>query len=784
MTSRGTLKTNRKKPGQRRAPRKPKVREHPHSSATEFTNREIGWLHFNSRVLHEAEDPRTPLLERLRFLSISDSNLDEFFMKRVGGLKRLVAAGATPKSSDGKNPQEQLGEIRTFVRAMMVDQAKCYANLRGELARQNIRLLRWADLTPAEKEKLCVYYKRNVFPVLTPLSVDPGHPFPFISNLSTSLGVTLKHPEQEERHFARIKIPKNRQGLPQWIRVGEAENDLRFVSLTDVIRENLADLFPSMQVLGSMAFRLTRNADFERDDDEAEDLLQAIAEELRQRRFAEVVRIEHGPNPDPWMLGFLRDELELTDEDIYEHPGELDYSDLKMIADLDRDDLKYPAHQPVVPLAFADDSQSIFPLLRASDQLVHHPYESFGGTVERFIREAAADPKVLAIKMTLYRTGDNSPFVRALIRAADAGKQVVCLVELKARFDEERNIYWAQALENAGVHVVYGIVGLKTHTKAALVVRQEPEGLRCYAHVGTGNYNVQTSRLYTDLGLLTSREEITSEIVEFFHYLTGRSLKKDYKHLLVAPVNMFSRFKEMIERETAFAKAGKPAQIIAKCNSLEENDLVLALYEASRKNVGVDLIVRGFSCIRPGVPGMSDRVRVISLVGRFLEHSRIFYFRAGAADPLDGEFYIGSADWMYRNLHARVEMIVPIWDRALKEKLWEILQLTLNDRRQAWDMKADGSFTQRMSTDAGLHATLIQLTKQRNTVVEEAADAGKPKVYGTVSREARDRRGSRGLRKKEPGRQPAPADGEGPQTDAKSGDPAAGPHRGRGPDRQ
>lgn len=780
-TPRTTAKSTKKR-GPRR---KPHVVEHPLSSATEFTNREIGWLNFNRRVLHEAEDARTPLLERANFLAISDSNLDEFFMKRVGGLKRQVAAGISPKSSDGKTPLEQLALIRKVVEVMMTDQAKCYANLRAELGKKGIHLLKWKDLSAEEREAVRAYYKRNVFPVLTPLSVDPGHPFPFISNLSTSLGVTLKHPEQEDKFFARIKIPKNKNGLPQWIQVNEGTSAApRFISLIDVIRENLADLFPSMQVLDVMPFRITRNADFDATDDEAEDLLQMIAEELRQRRFADAVRLEHGPNPDPWMLKFLMDELELTEEDIYVHPGELDYSDLRVIAGLDRPELRYPPHQPVVPLAFADDSQSLFSLIRSGDQLIHHPYESFSSTVERFIREAASDPKVLAIKMTLYRTGDNSPFIRSLIRAADAGKQVVCLVELKARFDEERNIYWAQALENAGVHVVYGIVGLKTHAKMALVVRQENDGLRCYSHIGTGNYNVQTSRFYSDVGLLTCREELTSEIVEFFHYLTGRSLKKTYQRLLVAPVNMLTRFKEMIEREGAHAKAGRPSRIIAKCNSLEENDVVLALYEASRKGVDVDLIVRGFACVRPGVPGMSERVRVTSVIGRFLEHSRIFYFRNGAADPLDGDFFIGSADWMYRNLHARVEAIVPILDRAGKEKLWEVLQLTLKDQRQTWDMQSDGSYKQRTGGDPGLHNQLIQLTRTRNTVAEEVSEESKTKVHGNLSRQARSRGGTRGVRKKESGRQSAPADPQGSQTDAKGGAEPAGTDRGRGSDRQ
>lgn len=772
----GTRPPLKKKSSKRK---KPQVIEHPRSSAVEFTNREIGWLHFDRRVLHEAEDPRTPLLERLKFLAISDANLDEFFMKRVGGLKRQVAAGIAPKSSDGKTPHEQLKMIREFVTGMMSDQAKCYANLRKELRTQKIQLLKWSELNAEEQTIARAYYKKNIFPVLTPLSVDLGHPFPFISNLSISLGVTLKHPDQEEKYFARIKIPRAKENMPQWIRVGNSDSQ-RFISLKEVVKENLADLFPSMQVLNVMPFRITRNAEFDREDDETDDLLQMIAEELRQRRFADIVRLEHGPNPDPWMLKFLTDELDLGEDDIYEHHGELDYSDLALIADLDRTDLKYTPYSPAVPLPFADESQPLVSLIRSADQLIHHPYESFNATAERFIREAAVDPKVLAIKMTLYRTGDNSPFVRALIRAADEGKQVVCLVELKARFDEERNIYWAQALENAGVHVVYGIVGLKTHAKLALVVRQENESIRCYAHIGTGNYNVQTSRFYTDVGLLTAREEITSEIVEFFHYLTGRSLKKDYKHLLVAPVNMSARFKEMIEREGAHAKAGKPAQIIAKCNNMEENDIALGLYEASRKGVEIDLIVRGFCCVRPGVPGMSEKLRVISVIGRFLEHSRIFYFRNGAADPLDGEFFIGSADWMYRNLHARVEAIVPIWDRQLKERLWEILQLSLKDRRQTWEMNSQGSYTQRKSDDPGLHATLIQLTKTRSTPAEEPVeDSHQPKVYGNLSDQTRDRGRSRGLRKKEQGRQPETVDGEGPQKDAKNGDASAGPDRKR-----
>lgn len=764
-------KSSLKKTTRKKSLKKPRVIEHTRASSHEFTNREIGWLHFNLRVLHEAQDPRTPLLERLRFLSISDSNMDEFFMKRVGGLKRQVAAGITARSSDGKTPAEQLVAIRAFVVNMMQSQAACYKELKKDLAHQKIHLVQWKDLSETEKSELCKYYKKNIFPVLTPLSVDPGHPFPFISNLSTSLGVTLKHPDNEEILFARIKIPKNKDGLPQWIQIESANQSYRFISLTEVIKQNLSDLFPAMQVIGVMPFRVTRNADGDHDEEDAEDLLKLITEELRQRRFAEVVRLEHGPNPDPWMIKFLHDELELTENDIYEHPGELDYSDLNIIANLDIAALKYTPFLPVVPLAFGDTQTSVFSVIRHADHLLHHPYESFSNTVERFIREASVDPKVLAIKMTLYRTGDQSPFIRSLIRAADEGKQVVCLVELKARFDEERNIYWAQALEKAGVHVVYGVVGLKTHAKTALIVRQEADGIQCYAHIGTGNYNVSTSRLYSDMGLLTCKPEIIQEVVEFFHYLTGRSLKRDYQHILIAPVNMFARFKTMIEREAEHAVAGRPAQIIAKFNNMEENDIALSLYEASKKGTQIDLIVRGFCCIRPGVPGLSDNLRVTSIIGRFLEHSRVFYFRNGKVDPLDGDFFIGSADWMYRNLHARVEAIVPILDRPLKEKCWEVLQLCLKDQRQAWIMNPDGSYTQRKSTDdVGVHQNLVNLTRQRNTILEETLEEKeRNKFYGTSTRKTRGSRGSRGIRKQKSGGPPAPLNLKGTKENGKGG---------------
>ena len=675
----------------------------------DFILRDLSWLSFNSRVLHEAKDERTPLLERLRFLTIFYSNLDEFFMKRVGNLKRHVSLGISLRNREGLPWDKMLKDVRDKISGLVREAHDVFENdIRRQLKSHEIEFLKWEELKEEEKAELHTYFRRQVFPVLTPLSVDPGHPFPFISNLSTSLGVSLCYPDREEKLFARVKIPR---GLPQWIRTN-AEG-FRFISLMDLVRANIQELFPMMQILSVMPFRLTRDAEVERDEEDVEDILEMIEEELKQRRFAAVVRVEILKPGDPWILKFLLEELELSESDLYENPMPLDYLSFDSVVDLNLPNLIYDPWVPRIPTLFYDESASLFNLLKFQDFLIHSPYESFGASVERMVSEAAIDPKVLAIKMTLYRTGDNSPFVKALIRAAEAGKQVICLVELKARFDEERNIFWAQELEKAGVHVVYGIVGLKTHAKTTLIVRQEPEGLKSYCHIGTGNYNVSTARLYTDLGLLTAKESITSEVIELFNYLTGRSLQTQYNKLLVAPINMFQRFQDMIERERSFAIAGKPAQIIAKCNSLEERLISQSLYKASQAGAKIDLIVRGFCCLRPQVPGMSDNIRVISVIGRFLEHSRIYYFRAGAADPIDGEFYIGSADWMYRNLHMRVEAIIPIEDRQLKEKCWEILQVMLNDNRQAWDMKSTGEFVQRTGATNGTHAILMNQAKIR-----------------------------------------------------------------------
>jgi len=699
-------------------------------SPEEFLNRELTWLEFNRRVLHQAIDERTPLLERVKFLAIFTSNLDEFYQKRVGGLKRQMAAGVVSRTPDGRTPAEQLVAIRQTVLPMLQQQADVFSKtIRPELGNNGIKLLRWGDLTKADREAADKYFRENIFPVLTPLAVDPGHPFPFISNLSTSLGVTVSYPNSDDKLFARIKVPSV---LPQWVRLDQDDEDgeFRYVSLIELIANNLDDLFPEMRVLDVMPFRITRNADLERDEEDAEDLLEMIEQELRQRRFAKIVRLEHGPNPDPWIRRFLMQELELSESDVYELPGELDFTDLFQVAELNLPQLKYEPWTPVVPPALADEETDIFNVIRTGDIMVHHPYESFAASVQRFIETAAADPKVLAIKMTLYRTGNDSPFIHTLMRAAERGKQVVCLVELKARFDEERNVQIAQELEGAGVHVVYGLVGYKTHTKTALVVRQESDGLRCYSHIGTGNYHAGTAKLYTDLGLLTCKPDLCDDVAQVFNYLTGRSRRREYKKMLIAPVNMKQRFYDMIEREIGHARAGRPAHIRAKMNSLEHRGICRMLYRASSEGVQIDLIVRGFCSLRPQVEGLSDNIRVISILGRFLEHHRIFYFRNGADDPADGEFYMGSADWMYRNLLARVEAIVPVEDRPLRERLWEMLQIMWNDQRQAWAMDGDGNYTQRQPrpdsndlADIGTQRALMKLTLERSAAASAQRSA-------------------------------------------------------------
>ena len=693
--------------------------EHARSSTELFNNREIGWLNFNLRVLQEAENAKNPLLERIKFLAISSSNLDEFFMKRVGGLKRQIAYGLTPKSSDGQTPKKQLQMIAKALAPMLVQQNGLYQFFQKELLRKGCEIVHFKDLKLQEKKHLKKYFLEQIFPILTPLSVDPGHPFPFISNLSISLGVSLQQTQaaDDEKIFARVKIPKL---VEQWIPIEETQ---KYIHVIHVVQAFIDELFPQMKVKGTIIFKVTRNADSDREDEDTEDLLAMIEEELRQRRFAEIVRIEFANCTDPWLKTFLMRELELREEDIYSLPADFDLTDFNLlVSQLHWVEDKFPKWSPVVPQILMEQT-SIFEQIRKADILIHHPFESFSATVERFISDAAKDPDVLAIKMTLYRTGDESPFIKSLIEAAENGKQVVCLIELKARFDEHRNIIWAQELERAGVHVVYGLVGLKIHAKTSLVVRKENKKVVTYAHIGTGNYNVSTSRFYTEVGLLTADTRITSELLELFNYLTGKSLKNDYQHLLLAPINMFQKFKDLISREAEHAKKHKPAHILCKFNNMEENDISISLYEASQAGVKIDLIVRGFCCIKPNLKKLSDKISVQSTLGRFLEHSRIFYFRNGQENPIDGDFFIGSADLMYRNLHARVEAIIPVYDRTAKEKLWEILNLYWNDQVQSWSMKSDGSYVKKQFTDIknsqGVQSELMTRALQKISMTED-----------------------------------------------------------------
>jgi polyphosphate kinase len=693
------------------------------AESTPYLNRELQWLEFNDRVLHQAIDDRVPLLERVRFLAIHANNLDEFFMKRVGGLRRQLAAGIGTVTPDSISPAKQLDMIRQRVLGVTQRKADLYRQqILPALKSAGIHLLEWDDLTKGEVKTVTDWYQKNVFPVLTPLAVDPGHRFPFISNLSLSLGVMLRRPGDTEALFARVKVP---QVVPPWCQIG---NSLRFVATREVIERNLGDLFPGMEILKVLPFRVTRNADVEDDREDAEDLLEQIQQQLRERRFAPVVRLEINRKPNRRLLRFLCEEMEVEPEDIYETGGLIDFTSLDQIAELDMPELRFRPWNPVLPPRLSDPNKDIFSAIREGDILVHHPYESFDASVERFIEEAAVDPQVLGIKQALYRTSGDSPFIPSLIRAAESGKQVAVLVELRARFDEARNILWARKLEDAGVHVAYGVVGFKTHTKIALVVRREVDGLRSYAHISTGNYNSRTARVYEDIGLLTCDPLICDDVMDLFNAITGRSRQPQYNKLLVAPHTMKKRFIELIERETSLHAPQNPARIIVKMNQLQDKEVTDALYKASQAGVTIDLIIRGFCTLRPGVPGMSENIRITSIIGRFLEHSRIFYFRNGQEDPRDGLYFIGSADWMYRNLHTRMEAACPVEDRSLRGRLWQILNVCLHDHRQCWDMHNDGTYTLRSpdgfaegSLEAtGTHQTLMSMAVQLGR--DEAGD--------------------------------------------------------------
>ncbi|RME59538.1 MAG: polyphosphate kinase 1, partial [Caldilineae bacterium] len=660
-------------------------------------NRELSWLDFNWRVLYEALDARNPLLERLRFLAITGSNLDEFFRKRVGGLKRQQAAGVANLTLHGWTPDFQIQLIAKAVHQMVACQSDCLLEqILPALAEEGMHLVAYEDLSEAEQIQLERYFRSEIYPILTPLAVDPGHPFPFISNLSLNLAVELRDPVTGETRFARVKVPPNRA---RWVSV---EDSLRFVPLEEIIIHNLHFLFEGMEIVAAYPFRVTRNADIARNEEEADDLLEMISEELRERRFAPIVRLEVAESMPQHVRAMLLQEMGLEQTDLYAVRGPLGVADLFPLADVNLPHLKYEpwtpqTHPALAGLTSKSRPADVFSIIRKGDILVHHPYHSFAGSTQLFVEAASRDPQVLAIKQTLYRTSSDSPIVKALINAAERGKQVAVLVELKARFDEERNIEWARTLEDAGVHVAYGLVGLKTHTKTTLVVREEEDGLRAYAHIGTGNYNPRTATLYTDLGLLTCRPDIGADLMDLFNFLTGYSRQQHYRKLLVAPVNMRQRFLEMIETEAANAAAGRPARIVAKMNALDEPKIVRALYEASQAGVPIQLIVRGNCRIRPGISGVSDNIQVISIIGRFLEHHRIFYFENGG----DPRYFIGSADWMSRNLNDRVEAITPVEDPVLQHQLKQVLDICLADRRQAWVMLPDGRYRRRRTPTEG-----------------------------------------------------------------------------------
>jgi polyphosphate kinase len=677
-----------------------------------YINRELSWLEFNSRVLHEACDPRTPLLERLKFLAITSSNLDEFFMVRVAALKQQVEAKVSQLAFDGRTPQQQLEDISLTLRPLVAQQHQHFEQvIQPLLAKHSIHLINYIELNPKQRTYIDQYFEEQIFPVLTPLAVDPSHPFPYISNLSLNLAVVIQNPDTKEELFARVKVPKV---LPRFlplppdlsIRNNGKSSGWTGVPIEQAVAHNLEALFPGMNILEYHPFRITRDADLDLEEDEADDLLLAIEQELRKRRVGGTpVRLEIKSQTPVNIRNRLLQDLQLADTDVYEVEGLLGLGDLIYFMSLPLSELKDAPWKSVVPMRIQrlgetnldnnleqrSEAKDFFAVIRERDLLVHHPYQSFSASVVRFITEAAKDPNVLAIKMTLYRTSGDSPIINALIAAAENDKQVSVLVELKARFDEENNIYWARRLENVGVHVVYGLFGLKTHSKIVMVVRREKDRIRRYVHIGTGNYNHRTARFYTDLGLFSCREELGADLTDLFNFLTGYSRQKSYRQMLVAPVNMRDRFLGLIRRETENAQNGLSSRIVAKMNALVDPEIIANLYAASRAGVQIDLIIRGVCCLRPGLKDISDNIRVISIIGRFLEHSRMFYFYNNGAE----EIYIGSADWMPRNLDRRVEAITPILDPEIAKDLQEILGIMLADNRQAWELQSDGSYIQR-----------------------------------------------------------------------------------------
>lgn len=688
-----------------------------------FLDRELSWLAFNKRVLDLAEDTGLPLLERTKFLAIFASNLDEFFMVRVAGLKRRIATGIAVRAASGLTPKEVLENIWERAFALQRQQADYFLNaVEPELNEAGIHVLRWEQLTPVEKTEMDLFFDSKVFPILTPLAVDPSHPFPYISGLSLNLAVVVQNPTTGNRLFARVKVPPL---LPRFIEVGPA----RYVPLEDIIAAHLNDLFPGMAIREHHAFRVTRNEDVEVEEDDAENLLLALERELVRRRFGPPVRLEVEENIDPYVLDLLVSELDVIDLEVFRLPGPLDLTGLWTIVGLDRDELKQRKFVPKTSRSLSDVESSSAPdilsIVREKDVLLHHPYDSFSTSVQLFLEQAAVDPNVLAIKQTLYRTSGDSPIVDALILAAEEGKQVLAIVEIKARFDEQNNIDWARKLEQAGVHVVYGLVGLKTHSKLSMVVRNDGDQLRRYCHIGTGNYHPKTARLYEDFGLLTSNPQVGEDVSNLFNVLSGYSMNTDYNRLLVAPHSVRTGLIARIDREITHHLEGRPSGIRFKCNSLVDEAIIDSLYRASIVGVPIDIWVRGICALRPGVPGLSDTIRVISILGRFLEHSRVFTFTNGGNPSV----WIGSADLMHRNLDRRVETLVSILDSEQITGIQDLLSLGFAPGTAAWDLNSDGSWTRRLFDESGERLTdiqelLIAIKSKRTSALESGVLTG------------------------------------------------------------
>lgn len=676
--------------------------EHDLDRPEYYLNRELTWLNFNFRVLHEAEDSRTPLLERVNFLAIVGSNLDEFFMKRIGGLKQQVGAGITEQTVDGRTPAEQIHECCRVVRRLETRQRDAARDILAHLAEESIRVLEIDELTPGQRKWIRNHYVRNIYPLVTPQATDPAHPFPFISNLSLNLLVALRHPADDATSMARVKVPVG-TGIPRFVRI--ADTDV-WVPLESVMANNLDLLFPGMEVISCDMFRVTRNAIYDVEEDMADDLLELIEAGLRKRRLAPIVRLQVKRGMDPDRRRVLASELGLTRDDVFEGDGPLGLRDLAELLELERPGLRDLPHHPAEHPALLND-RPVFHIIRdAGAVLLHHPYQAFDTSVMRFLREAVRDPKVRAVKMTFYRMAPQSAIIDYLVEAARNGKQVAVVIELQARFDEAANIQWANALAAHGIHVTYGVLGLKTHCKLILVVRQDHDGLRRYAHLGTGNYHAGTARQYCDHGILTCDESIGADLTELFNYLTtGYRPKRKYWKLLPAPKHLRPALMKRIRREIDVHSPASPGKLQFQMNALEDPEVTKALYTAARAGVQVDLIVRDSCRIRPGIPGLSENIRVVSIVGRFLQHSRIYYFRNGG----DEEYYIGSADCMRRNLSARVETLVPVEDAALRAELRHVLDVQLGDSRCAWEMRADGSYVQRVPKDDGDPSTFSVL---------------------------------------------------------------------------